>query len=206
MAKDAADKKARYDDEARFGKTMGALKSALREAEQSNLGQFMNSAVAMTRSHNQTLKTIGKAAAITQITIKTAEAAINAYNAFAFIPFIGPALGAAAAAAVVAFGAEQISDVTAAQTGGLVMGGTPGKDSVPFMLEPGELIVPKANFEEVVGAVSSSRGGEPALAGAGGGAGGRVMVDISFSGDASRMLTARQIEDKRLGISRNPNA
>lgn len=205
MAKDAANKKARYADEQKFGKTMGALMSSLREAEQSDIGQFMKSAVAMQKSQNQTLKTIGKAAALTQIAIDTARGAMSAYNAFAFIPLVGPALGLAAAAAVIAFGVEQAGAVTAAQTGGLVMGGTPGQDSVPFMLEPGELIVPRANFEEVVGSVSSARNPDDA-GGGGGGSAGRVMVDISFSGDASRMLTARQIEDKRLGVSRNPNA
>jgi len=43
--------------------------------------------------------------------------------------------------------------------GGIVTGGISGRDSVPAMLMPGELVAPAKNFDEVVNAVSSQREG-----------------------------------------------
>jgi hypothetical protein len=80
---------------------------------------------------------------------------MNIYKGFATIPIIGPALGVAGAAAAVAFGAERISQVTAAADGGLIEGGVQGRDSVPALLMPGELVVPRRNFNDVVGAVQN---------------------------------------------------
>lgn len=50
-----------------------------------------------------------QAARITETVITTAVASVNAYNAMAGIPIIGPGLGAAAAAATAAFGALKIA-------------------------------------------------------------------------------------------------
>lgn len=49
------------------------------------------------------------AAAVLQVTATTAVAAMEAYKAMAGIPFVGPALGAVAAAAAIASGAAQIA-------------------------------------------------------------------------------------------------
>jgi len=43
--------------------------------------------------------------------------------------------------------------------GGVVTGGISGRDSVPAMLMPGELVAPAKNFDEVVNAVSAQREG-----------------------------------------------
>lgn len=61
----------------------------------------------------------------------TYSAAMGAYNALAPIPTVGPALGAAAAAAAIAFGAQQISAISSSQPGGStsVGGGSPGSVS-----------------------------------------------------------------------------
>ena len=37
--------------------------------------------------------------------------------------------------------------------------GTPGVDSVPSILTPGELVVPEQNFDEVVSSVAAQRSG-----------------------------------------------
>jgi TP901 family phage tail tape measure protein len=58
--------------------------------------------------------------------------AVKAFQAFAGIPFIGPALGAIAAAAAFAY-------LMAFQTGGLVPGG--GETGVPAIVHPGEYVV-----------------------------------------------------------------
>jgi len=84
------------------------------------------------------------------------------------LPF-GIALTAALTAMTVTAGQAAISAIASQQyppppatsfaKGGLVEGGTPNRDSVNAMLMPGELIVPKQNFEEVISAVSDQRAG-----------------------------------------------
>lgn len=67
---------------------------------------------------------IAKAAAIAQATIKTYEAATAAYASLAGIPYIGPELGIAAAAAAVVAGAANIAQIKAQQyTPAYAMGG-----------------------------------------------------------------------------------
>jgi hypothetical protein len=61
---------------------------------------------------------IGKAAAQAETAINTYKAAMAAYGALAGIPYVGPALGAAAAAAVIIAGAAQISNIGSTQIGG----------------------------------------------------------------------------------------
>ncbi len=59
-----------------------------------------------------------KTLAKVQTAINTAEGAVAAYKAMAGIPYIGPALGIAAAAALVFYGKEQMSAIDAQQPGG----------------------------------------------------------------------------------------
>ncbi len=68
---------------------------------------------------------IAKAASIAQATIKTYEAATAAYASLAGIPVVGPALGAAAAAAAIVAGAANIAQIKA-QTyqGAFALGGS----------------------------------------------------------------------------------
>lgn len=152
------------------------------------------------RSSNSTLKSIGKVAAIANITMKTAESAMNVYAGFSTIPFVGPALGVAAAAAVVAFGAEQIATAMSAADGGLITGGIPGRDSVPVMAMPGELIVPTRNYEEVINAVALQRtgvasGGEQASGG------GIAHVILELKDNLMDFIEAQTIERQSIGIS-----
>ncbi len=71
---------------------------------------------------------IGKAAAASSAVINTALAAIKAYQAMAGIPYIGPALGAAAAAAAVVAGGVQLAKIKNTKfgsgSGGTFAGGT----------------------------------------------------------------------------------
>ena len=112
-------------------------------------------------------------------------------------------IGGILASAITAFGAEQISNVQAAQDGALVEGGIPGRDSVPFLLEPGELVVPRRNFNDVIeGEVLRRTGG----AGAEGEPeeGGRPEGEIILRFDDSAIAEAVSVEIARLrnlGIS-----
>lgn len=163
----------------------------------------------LTQSNNSTLKSIGKAASVAQITLKTAESAMNIYAGFSTIPIVGPVLGVAGAAAAVAFGAEQIGRVLAAQEGGIVTGGIAGRDSVPSLLTPGELVVPQTNFNEVISAVAQQRGavaaaqGEPSAQPIAASAGVAQQVVIGFDGpESEKVLTAKRVEARALGILR----
>lgn len=114
---------------------------------------FMKGAVT---SKNKEVAAIAKAMAIYEIGINTYKAAMAAYSAMAGIPFIGPVLGIAAAAAAVAYGGEQIANVQnqvpqlaegalikGSGTGTLVNVGEPGPrgshDEVLFPLDDPEI-------------------------------------------------------------------
>ncbi|MEE1898029.1 hypothetical protein V1389_06770 [Flavobacterium rakeshii] len=97
----------------------------------------------------------GKAMAIAQATIDTYQSAVAAYSSMAKIPFVGPALGAAAAGAAVAAGLANVKKIKStkapkAEKGALFniggqrhsAGGTmfTGEDGTRFEAEKGELI------------------------------------------------------------------
>lgn len=160
----------------KYGKANADLQKFLNSEEIQGATTAANQLIALQQSKNNTLKSIGKAAALTKIGIDTATGALQAYNAMSVIPIVGPALGIAAAAALIAFGAEQTSRVLAANEGGRVPmagGGITGVDSVPSMLTPGEFVVPAQNYDEVVNAVADSR-----AAGSSDGTGGGMTVVI----------------------------
>lgn len=109
---------------------------------------------------------IQKQAAIMQAKINMAMMIMDiTKSAFSAIPFTLPLLGflpmayTAGNMAIQAASTAQYPPppATAFATGGIVMGGERGKDSVPAMLMPGELVVPNKNFDEVVDSVASKR-------------------------------------------------
>lgn len=142
-------------EQKRYGDTYAQISKALNSKEVQGVKSASSELVQLQQSKNAQLKEIGKVAAVAQITVDTAQSAMSIYKGFASIPIIGPALGIAGAAAAVAFGAERIGEVTAAADGGLIEGGITGKDSVPALLMPGELVVPKRNFNDVVGNIQN---------------------------------------------------
>lgn len=201
LKKQQATNKQYLQDQQKFGKAFADINATIQsdrlQQAKSTSGQF----IALQQSENATLKGIGKAAALTQIGIKTAEGAVSAYAALAPIPFVGPFLGIAAALALIAFGGEQAGKVIAAQKGGVMTGGIPGVDSIPTLTAPGEIIAPAQNFDETVNAVADARNrrsdSETEQTG------GTSAVVIGFDGpEASQVLTARQVEDRALGINR----
>ena len=107
--------------------------------------------------------------AIIGATIDTALAAINAaaaaaaakqLEAHSFLPFVGIAIGAAAAAVVSGIIKAKLSEVPAGMAaGGLVTGGQRGRDSVPAMLTPGEVVIPAPVVRQFSGRSAASRSG-----------------------------------------------
>jgi hypothetical protein len=146
-------------DRKKYGIAVATINQALHSDEVTGATSAANDLVALQNSKNATLKEIGKAAAIEQIVVQTATAAMNIFEGFSSIPYVGYALGVAGAAAAIIYGGERIAEVTGAAEGGLMTGGIPGVDSIPVLAQQGELIAPKKNFEEVVGAVRTQRAG-----------------------------------------------
>lgn len=197
-------------EEQKYGEVYAKLHQNLNKEEVQGVANATSQLVSLQNSKSAELRAIGKAAAIADITIKTAQSAMAIFAGFSVIPFIGPALGVAGAAAAIAYGAEQIGTVLSAQSGGIVPGFNTGGDSVPSLLQPGELVVPRANFSEVVNAVASAKANEapeassipPPAAGTQ-----QVSVSLQFSGDnAEKFLTARQVESRSLGTLRESGA
>ena len=188
-------------DQQNFGTAYATINKIMHSEVYNGTKKAFANMSAMQQSQNSTLKAIGKAAAIANIITATAESAMNIYKGFSTIPFVGPALGIAGAAAAVAFGGEQIGRVISAADGGLITGGIPGIDSVPVMAQAGELIVPKQNFNDVVKSYASSKLGlgegsnaEPQEAPT-------AHLVISFQDNLMDFIEAKLVERSWLGIS-----
>jgi hypothetical protein len=95
---------------------------------------------------------LGKAAAVAQAALNIPQAASNAFTVGAKLG--GPPTGAAFAAIATAVQLANLQKISSQRftgfaDGGLVEGGTPGRDSVPAMLTPGEVVVPQKNFNDL---------------------------------------------------------
>lgn len=106
----------------------------------------------LTKSKSREAFELGKAAAIAQAAISIPVTAIEAYKSLAGIPIVGPGLGAIAAAAAIAIGTSRLNEIRSQRfafaEGGIVPG-VGNKDTVPALLTPGEVVVPKSNFEDL---------------------------------------------------------
>ena len=102
--------------------------------------------VKASHSKNKEIAAISKAFALYQIAVDTRKAAIGGYNAMVNIPVVGPALAVAAAAAAIAFGAEQAAAVTSAQPkmaeGGMIPATSGGRSVTISEAGRDEAIVP----------------------------------------------------------------
>lgn len=107
----------------------------------------MSDLISLSNSSNKTLSAIGKTAAVANATIDTYKAINAAYSAMAGIAVVGPALGAAVAAAAIAAGLQNVSQIASVQLadGGLVKAVTGG---VPALIGEGgsdEAVLPLDN-------------------------------------------------------------
>lgn len=182
-------------DEIKHGQAIATLNKTLNSQEVQGAATAAGQLAQLQNSKNSTLKAIGKRAAQAQIAIDTARGAIAAYTSLAGIPIIGPALGAGAAAALIAYGAERVSEVNAAQRGGIVPNvGGGSRDRVPMLLEPNELVVPKALAPDFIQSVG--RPDAQAEQSSGGG----TIVQIGIEDDATDFITAKQRQNNNLAI------
>jgi TP901 family phage tail tape measure protein len=185
-------------DEKEFGTNIANFREFLNKQEVQGVKSTAGQLAALQRSKHSTLKAIGQAAAVVNIGIATAEGSVKAYTALAGIPIVGPTLGALAAAALIAFGAEQTALALGFNKGGTVPHipgvSTPGVDSVPAMLTPDEVVMTEDEapiVKEAIGAIAE------------GGAvgGGEVDVNISMKEEAGEMFDAIVTKRRAEGTS-----
>lgn len=175
-------------DLAKFKQTMMTNEVKDREAQIGVLAGLQS-------SQNAYAKTVGKGFAVANTFIKTQEGAQAAYSALAGIPFIGPALGAAAAAAVIADGAARISAIRGAATGITEVPGIGSRDTFgPVALAPGERVVPGETNQDLKAAIDQILSG--------GGTGGGVVVEVHLSTKEGFMdwIDTQIVQRNRIGI------
>lgn len=141
LKKEVARRNQQLKDEVTYGKTIAKLKSAQSTAEYQTTKDTFSKLSQLRGMENSKAASVVKGFAIYEIGVKTAEAAMNAYNSMVGIPFVGPALGAAAAGVAIAYGAQQMSQVKSQQASFAV-----GTDFVPSdmlaNIHQGEAIIP----------------------------------------------------------------
>ena len=109
--------------------TMGDKELEARKAQmQATVGFFNQGLAQMAQGQGKAAKAaqaIQKAQALYEIGVNTYRAAMGAYAALSPIPFVGPALGVAAAAAAIAFGGSMAQGVLSGGGSPSVAGGAP---------------------------------------------------------------------------------
>lgn len=196
-------------EQQKYGAAFATINQFMQRDEIEGLQQASGVLVGLQKSKYKELKAIGQAAAIAQITINTYQSASDAFKGtLAFFSFLGPfayAPAAAAAAAAIAFGAEQVQGVVTAASGGIMTGGIPGKDSIPTLTMPGELIVPTRNYEEVVNAVAASRAAQESFGESSPGtpspSGPAAEVILTLKDDLMDFIETKLVERRGLSIS-----
>lgn len=132
-----ADKKKKENDEKK------------RQEELKQQQTFFSTATSLASSQNKTLAAIGKAAALTELAIKTPQAV---GDSFAFgARFGGPPLGfilAGIAATAMAVQASRVAGVPL-QSGIDSVPGTGTRDNFPAVLAPGERVVPRRTNQDL---------------------------------------------------------
>jgi len=94
------------------------IANVYRQLDLTSASGFFGAMSTMMNSQSRTAFQIGKAAAISQTIIDTYRAAQGAFASLAPIPFIGPVLGAAAAAAAIVSGMARVQSIKSQQFGG----------------------------------------------------------------------------------------
>jgi hypothetical protein len=109
--------------------TAAALRAQVWAASQASqletASSFFTQMSQLQKSENSKAAAIGKAAAIAQAIVDTYKGATSAYASMAGIPYVGPALGIAAAAAAIAAGLANVQAIRSQPTG-FMQGGYTG--------------------------------------------------------------------------------
>lgn len=159
-------------------------KKKILEQEAADRKSTYSTIATLATSNNQTLATIGKAAALTQIAIDGPPAVVKAFNAFP-PPF--SFIAAAATAAAVAAQAAKVAGVNFAQ-GGIVPGTSTSGDRVRANVNSGEMILNKQQQSNLFDMANS---------GSGSGGGREITVNsvINLDGEVVARAVSRHVAD-----------
>lgn len=165
-------------------KGLNKLKDEERKRDLQNQQSFFSAAISLSNSENKTLLTIGRAAALAQLAIKTPEAVGNSYEFGT--KFGGPPLGAlfaGIAATAMAAQAAQIVGVKF-EDGGIVPGNSFSGDKVQARVNSGEMILNREQQANLFGLIN------------GGGAGSQVIEVhsvVNLDGEVVGRSVSRQV-------------
>ena len=148
-----AGEKARLKKKQLTEKTALKTKQQTEAQEKKSTAAFFKNGLGELAKNSRAAFSIQKAMDISAAVTNTYAAAMGAYKSLASIPYVGPALGAAAAAAAVGFGAMQVKAIKARKFsggGGVSSGGAPSAASTAAPSAPAEpeLVAPDLDFEE----------------------------------------------------------
>ena len=140
---------------------------------------------------------INQSASITETIMAGAQAAVQAYKALAGIPYVGPALGAAAAFAVGSMAAGKVSMIRQQQPpafeyGGIVPGRSFTGDNVPARVNSGEMILTKEQQAELFNIAKGGQEGSNNF---------NIPININIGGENFGRLLAQKTESGEWQIS-----
>lgn len=150
----------------------------------------------VSKEQSRTSFLISKAAAIAQSIISTNVAYAQALATPPGPPTTFPLAAQVGIAGRINTAAIVATAIQGFNQGGIVTGGQFGRDSVPAMLTPGEIVAPRQNFNEVVTAVADRRNRENRDEDSG-----QVSVVIGFRDEAFEIIEEKLIERERNGTS-----
>ena len=165
----------------------------------SNLGsEFQASVLSQSKKGFE----ISKAIAIAQATIDSYQLAVASYKALAGIPYVGPALGAAAAATAAAFGLAQVSAIQGTSFQGRRFGGGVSAGGMYEVAEPGNPELLRMGSKTLLMMGSQSGVVEPAKRISGDSAVGKSAgsAKINVHNYGGERVTTRQRSDGEIDI------
>lgn len=187
--------KLRLQQEKQFGEAIAGLKAFFRSKEYAAVSMSLDALTTLSNTGNKKLVAIAKAASLAKVILNTG---VGITRAFADLPY---PLAVPVAATIGITGAVQAAQMAGVKfaDGGMFTGGVPGVDSIPAVLQQGEIVAPTRNFEEVIGSVRAKREAER-LGGEGTGIGGAMEVIIGFTDNAFEIIEEKIIERRETGV------
>lgn len=161
------------------GLRINALDEWLASSKYQAQSKVLNDISNLQNAKNKEMAAVGKAAAISQATIDTYKAANGAYSAMASIPYVGPALGIAAAAAAIASGLMNVGKIAGIQ---LAVGTPYVPEDMPATVHQGEIIVPRT-FSEGLRSGDLVMSATDDLGAGGGDIVNSGNINVNFNGD-----------------------
>jgi len=164
-----------FDIEEEEARRRFGINRLYRKLDFDSAGFFLNQLSALMNSKSRSMFEVGKAAAIGETVINTYKSATAAFSAMAGIPYVGPILGAIAAAAAIAAGLANVQRIRSTSFGG----GAAAGGAVPVIPGQGRFDVPSPTANASVTARQ------------------RQTINVTLVGSA---FSARQIRDELLPL------